>query len=86
MTALMSASLMQTIDSTIVNVALPQMQGQLGCTPDEISWALTSYMVATAVFMPLTGFIVDRFGQRRCLIWGVAGFVAGKAPMRSLDP
>jgi DHA2 family multidrug resistance protein len=73
--AVMSATMMQMLDTTIVNVALPQMQGQLGTTSSEISWVLTSYIVASSIFMPLTGYFTDRFGQRRYLIMATTGFV-----------
>ena len=73
--AVMSATVMQVLDTTIVNVALPHMQGELSATPDQISWVLTSYMVASGVFMPLTGYFADRFGQKRFLIASIVGFV-----------
>ncbi len=73
--ALMASTMMFTLDTTIINVALPQMQGQFGATPSEISWVLTSYIVASSIFMPLTGFFTDRLGQRRCLIFAISGFV-----------
>jgi DHA2 family multidrug resistance protein len=73
--AVMSATMMQMLDTTIVNVALPQMQGQLGTTSSEISWVLTSYIVASSIFMPLTGYFADRLGQRRYLIMATSGFV-----------
>jgi MFS transporter, DHA2 family, multidrug resistance protein len=73
--AVMSATMMQMLDTTIVNVALPQMQGQLGVTSSEISWVLTCYIVASTVFMPLTGYFTDRLGQRRFMLMATAGFV-----------
>jgi len=73
--AVMSATVMQVLDTTIVNVALPQMQGQLSATPDQISWVLTSYLVASGIFMPLTGYFSDRLGQKRYLLISIAGFV-----------
>lgn len=73
--AVISATVMQSVDMTIVNVALPNMTGELGATPDSISWVLTSYMMAAAVFMPLTGFLTDRFGRKRLLLVSVGGFV-----------
>ncbi len=73
--AVMSATMMQMLDTTIVNVALPQMQGQLGTTSSEISWVLTSYIVAASIFMPLTGYFADRLGHRRYLIIATSGFV-----------
>lgn len=71
----MSATVMQVLDTTIVNVALPQMQGTLGATSDQISWVLTSYLVASAIFMPLTGYLTDKLGRRRYLMYSIGGFV-----------
>jgi len=73
--AVISVTMMQMLDTTIVNVALPQMQGQLGATSSEISWVLTSYIVASTIFMPLTGYFTDRWGQRRFLLYATGGFV-----------
>lgn len=72
---IMTASLIQVLDTTIANVAIPHMQSSLGSTPDEISWVLTSYIVAVAVFMPITGWLADRVGSRRLFISSVAGFI-----------
>ncbi len=77
--AVMSATIMQVLDTTIINVALPNMAGQLDATPDNISWVLTSYLIASAIFMPLTGFITDRLGQKRFLLISIAGFVISSA-------
>lgn len=71
----MIASLLQVLDSTIANVAIPHMQATLGATSDEISWVLTSYIVATAVAMPITGWLADRIGSRRLFIMSVTGFI-----------
>ncbi len=71
----MLASLLQILDTTIANVAIPHMQASLGATSDEISWVLTSYIVAVAVAMPITGWLADRIGSRRLFILSVAGFV-----------
>jgi DHA2 family multidrug resistance protein len=73
--AVMAATVMQVLDTTIINVALPHMSGELGATPDSISWVLTSYMMAAAVFMPLTGFFTDRFGRKKYLLVCIGGFV-----------
>ena len=73
--AVMAATVMQVLDTTIVNVALPQMQGELGATSDQISWVLTSYLVASAICMPLTGYLTDRLGRRRYLLYSISGFV-----------
>lgn len=72
--AVMSATLMQVLDTTIVNVALPHMQGSLNATPDRISWTLTSYLVASAIFMPLTGYFSDILGRKKYLLWCICGF------------
>ena len=77
--AVMAATIMQVLDTTIVNVALPNMAGQLDATPDNISWVLTSYLIASAIFMPLTGYFTDRLGQRRYLLISIAGFVISSA-------
>ncbi len=73
--AVMAATIMQVLDTTIVNVALPNMAGQLDATPDNIGWVLTSYLIASAIIMPLTGYITDRIGQKRFLLISIAGFV-----------
>lgn len=70
----MSAAIMQVLDTTIVNVAIPNMQGALNASPDEISWVLTSYLVASAICMPLTGYIADRIGRKTYLIGSIFGF------------
>jgi MFS transporter, DHA2 family, multidrug resistance protein len=77
--AVMSATLIQVLDTTIVNVALPHMQGELGTTSDQISWVLTSYLVSSAIFMPLTGYFSDVWGRKRFLLVCIAGFVAASA-------
>jgi DHA2 family multidrug resistance protein len=70
----MLTTIMQALDMTIANVALPHMQGSMGATQDQISWILTSYIVAAAIFMPLTGFLAARFGRKRLFLWSVIGF------------
>ena len=59
---------------TIANVSLPQIQGALSAGPDQISWVVTANLIATAVTIPLAGWIANRFGRRRSMIFGVAGF------------
>ena len=73
--AVMLPALMQVLDTTIVNVALPYMQGSLGANPDQISWILTSYMVASAIFMPLTGYLNDKLGIRNYLLLSIVCFI-----------
>ena len=77
--AVMSATLMQVLDTTIVNVALPHMAGQLGATTDQISWVLTSYLVSSAIVMPLTGYFSDTRGRKRFLLVSIGGFVISSA-------
>ena len=59
---------------TIANISLPQIQGALSASPDQISWVVTSNLIATAVTIPLAGWIANKFGRRRSMIWGVMGF------------
>lgn len=77
--AVMSATVMQVLDTTIVNVALPYMQGSFSAAPDQISWVLTSYLVASGIFMPLAGYFTDRIGRRRYLLTSIFGFVVSSA-------
>lgn len=72
--AVMLATVMQVLDTTIANVALPHMEGGLSATQDQITWVLTSYIVAAAIGTPLTGWIAGRFGRRRVFLASVAGF------------
>ncbi|MFO1299663.1 MAG: DHA2 family efflux MFS transporter permease subunit [Burkholderiaceae bacterium] len=72
--SVMLATIMQALDTTIANVALPHMQGSLGATYDQISWVLTSYIVAAAIVMPLTGFLSARFGRKRVFMASIVGF------------
>ncbi|CAA2139756.1 Multidrug export protein EmrB [Hyphomicrobium sp. ghe19] len=73
--AVLLAVLMVILDMTVVNVALPELMGALGATPDQITWVLTSYIVAEAIVIPMSGFLAERFGRKRVLIISVAGFV-----------
>jgi len=70
----MAATVMQVLDTTIVNVALPNMQGSFSAAPDQISWILTSYLIASAIFMPLTGYFTDRLGRKKFLLMSILGF------------
>lgn len=75
MLALMSAMVMQLLDTTIANVSLPHMQAALGASQDAISWVLTSYIIAVAIATPLSGWLADRVGARRLIILAVTAFV-----------
>src|SRR6478736_2853257 len=77
--AVMAATVIQVLDTTIVNVALPHMAGELSASTDQISWVLTSYIVAASIVMPMTGYLTDRLGRRRYLLISIAGFVAASA-------
>ena len=70
----MAAMIMQTLDTTIANVALPHMEASLGATRDTITWVLTSYVLASAVVLPLSGWMVDQIGIRRMLLGSVSLF------------
>lgn len=71
----MLATLMQALDTTIANVALPHMQGSLSATGDQINWVLTSYIVAAAIVIPATDWLEARFGLKRLFVMAVTGFV-----------
>src|SRR3979490_1037107 len=71
----MLATLMQALDTTIANVALPYMQGSLSATSDQINWVLTSYSVAAAIITPATGWLEARFGRKPLFLTAVIGFV-----------
>jgi DHA2 family multidrug resistance protein len=68
------ATLMQALDTTIANVALPYMQGSVAASQDQIDWVLTSYIVAAAIMTPPTGFLAGRFGLKRLFLVSIAGF------------
>jgi DHA2 family multidrug resistance protein len=68
------ATLMQALDTTIANVALPYMQGSVSASQDQIDWVLTSYIVAAAIMTPPTGFLAGRFGIKRLFLVSISGF------------
>lgn len=77
--AVMVAMTMQMLDTTIANVALPHMQASLGATQDTVTWVLTSYVLASAIALPLSGWLVDRYGIKRVLLVSVVTFTAASA-------
>jgi DHA2 family multidrug resistance protein len=72
--AVMISTFMEVLDTTVVNVSLPHIAGSLSATPDEATWALTSYLVANAIILPMTGWLANRFGRKRLLMGSVTGF------------
>ena len=65
---------MEVLDTTVVNVSLPHIAGSLSATIDEATWALTSYLVANAIILPMTGWLASTFGRKRLLMLSVTGF------------
>src|SRR3990170_4955893 len=70
----MSATIMQALDTTIANIALPYMQGSLSASLDQINWVLTSYIIASAIMTAPIGWLADRYGRKTLFIVCVAGF------------
>jgi MFS transporter, DHA2 family, multidrug resistance protein len=68
------ATIMQALDTTIANIALPYIQGSVSASQDQINWVLTAYIVAAAIMIPTTGFLAGRFGRKRLFLVAVAGF------------
>ena len=74
--SVMVASLLYSIDWTIAAVALPHMQGTFSATQDQVAWVITSYIVASAIMIPTSGWLADRYGRKRVFVGAVAGFTA----------
>jgi len=72
--SVMLASIMQSLDNTIANVALPRIQGSLSATQDQMAWVLTSYIIATAIMTPLSGWLSSQIGRKRVFLVSVVGF------------
>ena len=72
---LITAAIMEVLDTTIINVALPQMAGNLGATNEEIAWVSTSYILANVVVLPMTAFFTARFGRRNYLTFSILLFI-----------
>src|SRR6476646_3391005 len=72
--SVMFATFMEVLDTTVVNVSLPHIAGSLSASIDEATWALTSYLVANAIILPMTGWLAGRFGRKRLLMLSVSGF------------
>jgi MFS transporter, DHA2 family, multidrug resistance protein len=74
--SVMLGTFMEVLDTTVVNVSLPHIAGNLSASPDEATWVLTSYLVSNAIVLPLTGWLANYFGRRNLLLMSVAGFTA----------
>src|SRR5882672_2320519 len=74
--SVMFATFLEVLDTTIVNVSLPHIAGSLSATPEEATWALTSYLVANAIVLPMTGWLASYFGRKRLLMTAVVGFTS----------
>jgi DHA2 family multidrug resistance protein len=75
----MVASIMQALDNTIANVALPRIQGSLSATQDQMAWVLTSYIIAAAIMTPLSGWLAGQIGRKRVFLYSVVGFTVASA-------
>src|ERR1043165_207404 len=69
-------ALLEIVDTSIVNVALPQMQSSLGVTLSEVGWVITSYAIANVIILPLSAWLGDRFGKKRFFVFSLVAFVA----------
>ena len=83
--SVMFATFMEVLDTTVVNVSLPHIASTMSATTDEATWALTSYLVANAIILPMTGWLASRLGRKRLLMWSTTGFtlasfLCGAAP------
>ena len=74
--SVMFATFMEVLDTTVVNVSLPHIAGSLSASIDEATWALTSYLVANAIILPMTGWLASRFGRKNLLMLSVVGFTS----------
>src|ERR1039457_4665227 len=72
--AVMLATFMEILDTTVVNVAVPHIAGNMGATVEEGTWVVTSYLVSNAIILPMSGWLANRFGRRRILLSCVMGF------------
>jgi DHA2 family multidrug resistance protein len=72
--SIMLATVMNSLDTTIANVALPHMQGSVSASPEQITWVLTSYIVSAAIMTPMSGWLADRLGRKKMFMISIAGF------------
>src|SRR6266704_1163506 len=88
-TSVMLATFMEVLDTSVVNVSLPHIAGSLSASIDEATWTVTSYLVANAIILPMTGWLASAFGRKRLLMLSVVGFtgssfLCGLAPTLSM--
>src|SRR5512137_2175584 len=83
--SVMFGTFMEVLDTTVVNVSLPHIAGSLSSTIDEATWVLTSYLVANAIILPITGWLANYFGRKRLLMMSVTGF-AGASFLCGMSP
>ena len=72
--AVMLATFMEILDTTVVNVSVPHLAGNMGATVEEGTWVVTSYLVSNAIILPMSGWLANRLGRRRMLLACVTGF------------
>src|ERR1700694_5311232 len=72
--SVMLSTFMEVLDTTVVNWSPPHIAGSLSASVDEATWALTSYLVANAIVLPITGWLANQFGRKRLLMMSVTGF------------
>ncbi len=77
--SVMTATVMNALDTTIANVALPHIQGSVSASADQITWVLTSYIVASAIMTPMTGWLASRYGMKLVFMASIAGFTVASA-------
>src|SRR2546429_7443289 len=80
--SVMFSTFMEVLDTTVVNVSLPHIAGNLSATPDQATWALTSYLVANAIILPLTGWLASHFRRKRLLLLAVGVLSAASVLLR----
>ena len=77
--SVMLGTVLEVLDTSIVNVSLPHMRGSFSASVDEVAWVVTSYLVAAGIMIPMTGWIAGRFGRKRYFMISIASFVAASA-------
>src|SRR5271157_6519787 len=77
--SVMLGTVLEVLDSSIVNVSLPHMQGSFSASVDEIAWVVTSYLVAAGIMIPMTGWIAERFGRKRYFVASITMFIVSSA-------